>query len=536
MTKDSKRMLRAISYNKAPESKIRVLLIEDNAADAMYFGELLSFDRENPFDVVHVPSLAEALRVLSSETMNVLLLDLTLPENAELAALKLLREKFPETPVVVSARVEDPAMAREALSNGAQDYLYKGHVDTQTLSRALRYAIGRKEIERALRRNQEALLQTQKMEAVGRLAGGVAHDFNNLLTTILGLSRLMVDELEPSNPLRADVEEIIRCGEQATKLTQQLLAMGRKQMTQRRSIDIKSFLTKREILLQSTLGDRITLTMNLQIDAGVAEADEQLLEQMMINLAENAREAMPFGGELHIELEKKSLDDEAGRHAGGLPAGEYLMIAVRDTGCGMSDEVTRRAFEPFFTTKEKYKGSGLGLSTVYGIVKQLNGSVLLQSKLNHGSTVTVYLPLVFSTFVEPKATTQELMPRGTETILLVEDDDGVKSLTTRILEGLGYRVFGARDVNEAFHYVDQNSEPIHLVLTDVIMPHCNGPSFVHRLKAVREGFKVLYMSGFTDEVVIHHGAMSPEGCFLQKPFSREALAQKVRIALDSEGI
>jgi PAS domain S-box-containing protein len=376
---------------------------------------------------------------------------------------------------------------------------------------------------------EEQLRQSQKMEAVGRLAGGIAHDFNNLLTAITGYSDLTLRRLRPEDPLRRNVEEVKKAGERAASLTRQLLAFSRKQVLQPKVLDLNSVVSDMEKMLRRLIGEDIELRTALAPELGSVRADPGQIEQVIMNLAVNARDAMPHGGNLIIETGNVSLDEGyATRHIAVKP-GAYVMLAVSDTGAGMSEETQARIFEPFFTTKEVGRGTGLGLSTVYGIVKQSGGNIWVYSEEGRGTAFKIYLPRVDEAAQEYKPSQGAEEPLdGTEVILLAEDDERVRNLVRAVLEGYGYRVLEAEDGGAALSISARHEGPIHLLLTDVVMPKMSGRELAGRLARVRPGMKVLYMSGYTDESIVHHGVLDADTPFIQKPFEPEALARKVR--------
>jgi PAS domain S-box-containing protein len=384
------------------------------------------------------------------------------------------------------------------------------------------------------KRLEAQFLQAQKMEAVGRLAGGVAHDFNNLLTVINSHSQLALLEIKEWDPLREKFESIQKAGERAANLTRQLLAFSRRQVVEMKVIDLNTLLRDLEKMLQRVIGEDIRLETALTADLGRVKADPGQIEQAILNLVVNARDAMPGGGKLTIETGNEEVDPEfAGKHM-GLKPGRYVRLSVSDTGVGMPPEVRERLFEPFFTTKEKGKGTGLGLSTVYGVVKQSGGEIWIYSEPGMGTTAKIFLPAVDEPLETSKGKSQaERMPKGTETILVVEDEDEVRKLALGILSKQGYRVLEAAHGGDALLMMEQNREPIQLLLTDVVMPGINGPDFARRLKFIHPGLKVLYMSGYADNVIFQQGILDPSVAFLQKPFTVERLTGKVREVLDA---
>ncbi len=378
------------------------------------------------------------------------------------------------------------------------------------------------------------LLQSQKMEAVGRLAGGVAHDFNNLLTVIKGYGELMLEELRPNDPMRAEVEEIQKAADRAVSLTRQLLAFSRRQVLAPKIIDLNSVVANMDKLLRRLLGEDIELNTVLDPRLGHVKADPGQIEQVIMNLAVNARDAMPSGGKLTIETVNLDLDSFYAREHVTVAAGPYVMLAVSDTGVGMDTETQSHIFEPFFTTKELGKGTGLGLSTVYGIVKQSGGYIWVYSEMGRGTTFKVYLPRVAEEVAAAGAAGPEHEThRGNETILLVEDEDGVRALIRQVLVRNGYKVLEARHGEEAALLADGHKEPIHLLLTDVVLARMSGRELAQRLAPQRPEMQVIFMSGYTDEAIVHHGMLTPGAKFLQKPFTTDTLMHAVRGLLDS---
>ncbi|PYQ25267.1 MAG: hybrid sensor histidine kinase/response regulator [Acidobacteria bacterium] len=388
------------------------------------------------------------------------------------------------------------------------------------------------------RKSLEAqLTQAQKMEAVGRLAGGVAHDFNNLTTAILGYSELMLRRLDPQDPMRRHVAEITRAAERAAALTRQLLAFSRKQLLQPRVLDLAEVLERSRGLLGRLIGEDIELLTRTAPDVGRVRADPVQLDQVLLNLAVNARDAMPRGGRLVLEASNADLDDEYAREHVTVRPGPYVMLAVSDTGHGMDKQTQERIFEPFFTTKEQGKGTGLGLSTVYGIVKQSGGYVWVYSEVGRGTTFKVYLPRVQDAAEResPPRTAEPAAERAaaSETLLLVEDDASVRELLRELLESAGFRVLEASRPGEAVEIVKSRREPIDLLVTDVVMPEMTGPELARRLEDLRPGLRLLFLSGYTEGVVLDKGLVSDGAHFLQKPFTTDALEAKVREVLDA---
>ena len=380
---------------------------------------------------------------------------------------------------------------------------------------------------------EEQFRQAQKMEAVGQLAGGVAHDFNNLLTAIIGYSDILLNGLGETDPLREDLFEIKRAGERAATLTSQLLAFSRKQVLQPKVLDLNDAVADMEKMLRRLIGEDIDLVTCPDPALGRVKADPGAIEQIILNLAVNARDAMPEGGKLTIETANVELDESYARlHVTAKP-GPYVMLAVSDNGMGMSPETQAHIFEPFFTTKGAGKGTGLGLSTIYGIIKQSGGNIWVYSELGGGTAFKIYLPLVEEALTPVEASTPEDASRqGSETILLVEDDEVICKLVSMILLEQGYTVLVTRNGLEALKISEQHDDPIHLMLTDVVMPQMTVRELTERLARMRPETRVLYVSGYTDDAIVHHGVLGEGMNFMQKPFTVDTLLRKVREVLD----
>ncbi|HSE95743.1 MAG TPA: PAS domain S-box protein [Methylomirabilota bacterium] len=378
------------------------------------------------------------------------------------------------------------------------------------------------------------LRQSQKIEAVGQLAAGVAHDFNNLLMVITGRSHILIHHLGADHPLRRHVDLIQTTALRAGALTQQLLAFSRKQVLAPRILDVNQVVEGMVPMLRRLIGEQIDLITVPAAGLGRVKADAGQLEQVILNLAVNARDAMPEGGRLTIETVNVELDERFVHDHRGARSGAHVALSVRDTGSGMDAATRARLFEPFFTTKTAGKGTGLGLATVYGIVKQSGGYIAVDSEPGKGATFTMFLPRVEASVetVEAAPESREL-PRGTETVLLVEDEEAVRDLAREILVQSGYTVIGARHGGEALLIGDQHAGPIHVLVTDVVMPELGGRELANRLAARRPGLKVVYMSGYTDETLEHHGVLEPGMVFLRKPLTPDTLARKVREILDT---
>ena len=384
-----------------------------------------------------------------------------------------------------------------------------------------------------LAQTQGQLEQAQKMDAIGRLAGGVAHDFNNLLTVILGRTDILLAQIKTEDPIRRGIALIQRTAGRAAELTRQLLAFSRKQVLEAVILDLGVVATDMKDMLARLIGEDIALVTNLAADLGHVKADRGQIEQVVMNLAINARDAMPQGGQLVVETANADLGGDYVRRNVGSRPGPHVMLAVSDSGQGIPRELQKHIFEPFFTTKEQGKGTGLGLATVYGIVKQSGGYIEVDSAPGRGTTFRIYLPRVDAETPAAERGARAAAPiGGTETILLVEDEDGVRELARDILRSNGYTVLEARNGAEALLLGEGHRGPLELLLTDVVMPRMSGREVAERMTARRSDLSVLYMSGYTDDAVIRHGVLGSDTAFLQKPFTPAALVQRVRETLD----
>ena len=394
----------------------------------------------------------------------------------------------------------------------------------------------RRATEEALRKSEEELRHSQKMEAVGRLAGGVAHDFNNLLTAIIGYAELIATRTSSNSLAKQNAELIRKAGEQAAALTRQLLAFSRKQILQPKVIDLNALVVEMQRLLRRVIGERFDLQSHPDAENGRVKADPSQLEQVVLNLGVNARDAMPRGGKLIIRTENVTLDRKtAPQISAALAPGDYVMLSVTDTGAGMDEETMSHIFEPFFTTKGPGKGTGLGLATVYGIVRQTGGGISVESDVGKGSTFRIYLPVESGPvdFTRAPLTPVEKSDNF-ETVLVVEDEEIVRELVCEVLEHQGYNILCAPDGIEALNLATEFDGEIHLLVTDVIMPHMNGHELASKLCALRPGMRVLYVSGYSDNDIGDHGVLDPRHDLLQKPFTPQTLARKIRDVLHEE--
>jgi hypothetical protein len=615
---------------------ISALLVEDNPGDARLFLELVRETGAEHLKLEHVDRLDAALARLSSEHFDVVLLDLSLPDEQGLNTLLRTHTHAPKVPIVILTGLDDEALAVKAVRAGAQDYLVKGRVDGDLLVRSMRYATERSRAVEALERREEhyrsliehsldlisilnvdgtiryvspshervlgyrldelvgqnvfafihpddlagvkenftrsegaaslecrfrhkdgswrmmesfgrnlshvpgvsglvvnsrdvtdrkrleeQLHHSQRLEAVGRLAGGVAHDFNNLLMVITGYSQMLLDGMHAGDPARTDLEQVVKASERATDLTRQLLAFSRRQVVRPAILSLNVLVHDMDRMLRRVIGEDVELIASFAPDLKTVRADPGQLEQVVLNIAVNARDAMPNGGKLTLETANVQVTEEFARTHPSPKVGQYAMLSMRDTGFGMDAEVLTRLFEPFFTTKEN--GTGLGLSTSYGIIKQSGGDIWVDSKPGHGTTFRIYLP-VAEEAAEPAETLRgSPVPSGAETILLVEDEDGVRRVVETMLTRHGYNVLSTASCQEAMAFAEGYAGRIHLLITDVVMPGMSGRAMAETLTARRPETKVLYVSGYGGPI-----ESDTTSGFLQKPFTTAELARKIR--------
>jgi signal transduction histidine kinase/CheY-like chemotaxis protein len=459
------------------------------------------------------------------------------PDAEAVRAMPLLREHDVKCGIdVILAGPGAPRGVLGAYSTVRRHFSRQDALFVQAVANILAAAISRKGTEEGLLQSQVRLQSVQKMEAIGRLAGGIAHDFNNLVQAIGGYTEILLKRLSEHSPLHHSVVEIKRAGDRAATLTRQLLAFSRQQVLQPRVLDLNAVVTNVEQLLRRLIGEDIELETELSADLGPVRADAAQLEQVLMNLAVNSRDAMPEGGTLTIATRNVTLSRKDQREAFAIKPGPYVMLAVTDTGHGMDAETRARAFEPFFTTKALGHGTGLGLSTVYGIVKQSDGYIWVDSEPQQGTRVRIYLPAVDEPVeaIEPKRTQPAVAaPRGSETLLLVEDEEGVRDLISEWLGGHGYAVLVASNGADALALAARQQGRIDLLIADVIMPQMGGPALAARLLPVRPEMKVIYVSGYADEAIGDPQVLAAGAAFLQKPFSLDTLVRKVREILDA---
>jgi signal transduction histidine kinase len=469
---------------------------------------------------------ADALRAaLDKQAWDIVLSDYYLPTFDAPGALAVLQASGYDVPfIVVSGSVgEDTAVA--AMRAGATDYIMKDRL--QRLPPAVAKALAEASVRRERLQLQQDLARAQKLEAIGRLAGGVAHDFNNVLTAILGSAELLMMDTPPGEHAREEVEIIRDAAVRAQDLIRQLLAFSARQVLQPVVLDLNDLIRDLGRMLRRLIGEDLTLDTDLAGDLGAVRADPGQVEQVLVNLAVNARDAMPDGGRLAIRTENVDVTD-----GGDLPAGPYALIEVTDTGTGMDAPTLARVFEPFFTTKERGKGTGLGLASVYGIVRQSGGHIAVTSTPGVGTSFRIHLPRVDAPVDTSRAARVVSVPAaGTETLLVAEDEQMVRVLIRKVLEQAGYTVLLASGGTEALQLAARHAGPIQMLVTDVVMPGMNGRELARRLLELRPDTKVLYLSGYADDAVERHGVLDPGTAFMQKPFSPGALASRVREVL-----
>jgi two-component system, cell cycle sensor histidine kinase and response regulator CckA len=510
---------------------IKILIVEDLIADAELIERQLR-KAHITFQSRRVDTKEAFLAALHEFEPAIVLSDYNLPQFSGPEALKLLKEAESPVPfiLVTGSLTEEVAVA--CMKQGAHDYILKSSL-TRLPTAVLNALEKAKTVER-LRASEEQLRMSQKLEAVGQLAGGVAHDFNNLLTVITGYSDLVLANLSETDSNRSKVEEIKRAAQRASSLTRQLLAFSRKQVLQPRLFNLNDLVAEMSKMLKRLIGENIEMQTSFGPEAPI-NADPGQIEQVLMNLVVNARDAMPKGGSLTVETSCVEIDDDYARAHLNIEPGLYVLLAVSDTGGGMDAETRKRIFEPFFTTKEQGKGTGLGLSTVYGIVNQSGGTIWVYSELGIGTVFKVYLPAAVGREMETRvAATQESIPRGSETILIVEDGPQIRQLAWECLTHCGYKVVTAADGLEALEFVERCNERIDLIVTDLVMPRMGGRTLIKRVSSVQPHIRVLYMSGYTNDAIVNHGVLDGTVWFIQKPFAFDALARKVREVLDSE--
>ena len=519
---------------------LRALIADDSENDVLL---LLRVLRKAGYEPVYervwtAPAMKAALQ---RQAWDIVISDYEMPNFGGFEALQLLKESGHDLPFILVSAVVSEETAVAAMKAGAHDYIMKRNLArlAPAIERELREAqtrVARKAAETALRQSEEQLRQVQKIEAVGRLAAGVAHDFNNILTAITGHSELLIRQLDADDPRRKNAEQIEKVAHLAAGLTRQLLIFSRKQVIEPRVLDLNAVILDIKKMLRRLIGEDIEFCTLLDPAAGHIKADPGQIEQVIMNLAVNARDAMPTGGKLTVTTANTTRDKNHLKNFPDMGAGDYVMLAIADTGTGMSEEVKAHLFEPFFTTKPPGTGTGLGLATCFGIVKQNTGHINVHSELGSGTTFKIYFPQVQSAIEPLRVRNQPTeVAGGNETVLLVEDEPVVRELAVATLREKGYTVVEAGNGEEGLRLAQQHDGKIDLVLTDVVMPVMGGKEMADALRTSHPDTKILFTSGYTEDALGHHGVLRPGILFLPKPYLTATLARKVREVLD-EGL
>jgi two-component system cell cycle sensor histidine kinase/response regulator CckA len=506
---------------------MRILLVEDNATDATLFE--LEFKRVcHKLNLARASNLKESSEYLKKDKFDVALVDLSLPDSSGARSIRELRRISPHLPIVVLTGLDDEATALKAIQSGADDYLVKGHTDAKTILRTIRYAIERHRLLNEL----GSFRQAQKLEVMGQLAGGVAHDFNNLLTVIKGYTDLSLHELDPKSKMYKNLKEVQKAADRATFLTKQLLSFGRQGASEPQLMDLNQKLTDMHKALLQLIGGDVELKSDFQTNVGYIYIDPTQIEQVVMNMAVNARHAMPNGGNLQFKTYSTLITSETYQRNPEIFPGEYVVLQISDTGVGMSKEIQKRIFDPFFTTKPTGKGTGLGLTTCSGVIKQNGGHIEVESELNKGTTFTIYLPKAEPRSLESKPTQVDIIhASGTETILMVEDEKPVLDLANEFLSKNGYKILTASNGAEALNILTTYQDNIDLLITDVIMPKMGGTELVESIPSRRANMKVMFLAGYADRSAHKRISKKYKNNLLPKPFSLNILSEKVREVL-----
>ena len=514
---------------------VKILLIDDDEDDYFITSEyLLDIERQS-YDLEWVDNYKDGYERIAQRQHHIYLIDYRLGAENGLDLLRQTVEANHPAPIILLTGQGDRDVDMEAMRAGAADYLVKSQLTPQLLERAIRYALERKreQVERINLENQ--LRQSQKMDAIGQMAGGIAHDFNNILTAIVsyaGISKYLVTEEHPVYERLEGIEDAVK---RAANLTRQLLAFASRQTTTSQAVDLNQLTINISRLLRRLISANIELVTDLANDLAIIQADASQLEQVLVNLVVNARDAMPDGGTLTIRTSNITLDEKDIKRYLGIVSGDYILLSITDTGIGMSDDLVSHIFEPFFTTKEKGRGTGLGLATCYGIVKRSKGTILVDSVVGEGTCFNIYLPCTMENDDErPLPIQKEQLFTGAETILFAEDEESVRLLVTDILRQQGYTVLHAKNGEEALSMVEGIETEIDLLLSDVVMPRMGGVELAQTIQSLNPACKILFISGYSEDAHAIQRIINTKSQFVKKPFSPGLLTEKVREVLEEE--
>jgi len=513
---------------------VNILLIEDNPGDARLLEEYLIEGLPDGFRITPCSRLTEALAALGHGTYDVALLDLSLPDSKGLPTYLGLRGSAADLPIVILTGHDDERLASEAMQNGAQDYLSKHGLDAQQLARTIRYAIERKHWEETVRAREERINRIEKMEAIGRLSGGLAHNFNNILTAIIGNCELLAPLAASDAKSTRYVEAMQAAAQRAATLTRQLMAFCRKQPLDAQPAALDGFARRIEDLVRGVLDPGSTLRVAFGADGAMVLADDSQLEQAVLNLVLNARDAIEIGGTVTFSTGIAELDTVKSGIPDQVPPGSYAVLTIADDGPGIPPEILAHVFEPFFTTKDGGKSPGLGLATVHGIVKQHQAFVQVETEAGRGSRFVVYLPRVQAPAPPRPRHSERRSTRGLETLLLVEDEPQICAVLAEALSAHGYRILVAAGGDEALFLFEQNATSIQLVVSDVDMPGMSGYDLAQRLKTIRPEVRIIFISGFAEEQLATAHETGLVAAFLSKPFSAQTLARTIRDVLSRQ--
>ncbi len=513
-------------------TKRRLLVVEDNPGDVRLLREMFREDTAHATEVTHVQSIRAAERHLSQRRVDIILLDLGLPDSNGLDAVRRAHVVAPDVPIVVLIGLDDEGLAAQAMQEGAQDFLIKGQIETRGLLRAIRHAIERKVLDDGRRVAESQLLQGQKLESIGRLAGGIAHDFNNMLFAIHGYAELLTQDLVSGDLARRDPERLLpsvnaisEAAERATVLTAQLLRFSRQQVVTPKVLDINAAITAVEPMLTQLTGENMRLVVKLDPEAGHIRADAGQIGQIIVNLVVNGRDAMPNGGTVTIETGNVLFEESYPTERVKVEPGPFVLLAVSDTGVGMDRETLDHIFEPFYTTKDVGKGTGLGLATTYGIVHQAGGHIWVYSEPGYGSAFKLYFPRVDATVEKPRPRSVP-RPVGVGRVLVVEDEPAVRNMTTELLERAGFDVLAVGDGVEALS-IARMAQPIEVLITDVVMPNLSGIELAEQMMDRYPLMGVVLLSGYTAETLDIDRVTARGATFVPKPVSSNQLLQTV---------